>query len=114
MGVDVCVYRMRIGLFYQMKHLNGYSKINNFSMRTVSLVLLIVISTSLLLLSCGDIEANPGPKYQDNIIGRRRSCSACGRCSMNDKEASYFRFPINRFVVLLFCYVGKLINIIRL
>lgn len=59
MYVDICTYRMRIGLHYRC-HLKvkGLNYLSCFE----SLILL-----SLVLLQCGDIESNPGPTSSSSL-----------------------------------------------
>lgn len=75
MGVDVCTYRARIGAFFpgraiQCRHVDRY--LAAFGLTRVLCpspsALLLSMCLALLLLSAGDVEANPGPKIDDVLI----------------------------------------------
>ena len=65
MGIDVALYRARVGLF------NSYRLVSvstDFCLALYLLIILLLIAQCLLpllLLCCGDIEVNPGPKLGD-------------------------------------------------
>ena len=53
-GVDICTYRIRVGLHYRRHHkLKGVGSLNVFE---------YYIFFRMLLLRAGDIELNPGPR----------------------------------------------------
>lgn len=89
MGVDLALYRMRIGSFCPVTKRQEPSKpvlrlIKAGMCRLV--ITLFVVSTALAV--SGDIESNPGPN--------RRICAACGYKDV--KGLTYFSFPLNRLV----------------
>ena len=53
MVVELCIYRVRVGLFgpYQMKN-KGLRCLNYFE---------LLVWLAIVLLMCGDIQPNPGP-----------------------------------------------------
>ena len=59
MGVDLGVYRVRIGLFNSFK-LKTTTSLLAVRGDPISIFLILLLTTILLLLS-GDIEVNPGP-----------------------------------------------------
>lgn len=74
MGVDVCTYRARIGAFFPGRALGCHHVdcfYGAFGLTRVLCprpTLLLSMCLAMLLLSAGDIEANPGPKIDDVII----------------------------------------------
>jgi len=62
MGVDICTYRCRIGLFVMPK--KSRSIIFGIRRASVSVCLRLVTFLSLPVVACGDVELNPDPTGQ--------------------------------------------------
>lgn len=80
MGVDVCTYRARIGTFFPSRA-HGCRRVDCF-FEAFGLTrvlcpkpssLLLSMCLALLLLSAGDVEANPGPKI-DDVLALVKEC----------------------------------------
>lgn len=80
MGVDVCTYRARIGTFFPSRA-HGCRRVDCF-FKAFGLTwvlcpkpssLLLSMCLALLLLSAGDVEANPGPKI-DDVLALVKEC----------------------------------------
>lgn len=80
MGIDVCSYRARIGLFFACRMPKcffgsrfsaGSGLIRVLSPRPSTLLLSMCLA--LLLLCAGDVEANPGPKIED-VLSLLKKC----------------------------------------
>ena len=85
MGVDLATYRLRIGLFFCGFLTKCVTTIVK-SRRNINAFLLFGgIVISVILLSCGDIEVNPGPNK-----GKR--CAACGCYSLERTDVSFHTF----------------------
>ncbi len=77
MTVELCVYRMRIGLFVHLLGVTATIFVRNRSgsrgkMAVRRLAVAFLFVTTLLAL-CGDIETNPGP----SLHRKGRQCNAC-------------------------------------
>lgn len=91
MGVDLALYRLRIGSFCPaspsvMPSKPGLRLVKAGMCRIV--IALVLVATALAV--SGDIESNPGPGPSF------RTCAACGNRDVNG--LTYFSFPLNRLV----------------
>ena len=64
MGVDICVYRARIGTFLMPNKSRNRMSVLCVSKGAVSLCLRTLVALSLLLVVSGSVEVNPGPGTQ--------------------------------------------------
>ena len=61
MGVDIAVYRARIGTFLMPDKSKNRMAVLSVSKSSVSLCLRTLVALSLLLVVSGNVEVNPGP-----------------------------------------------------
>ena len=61
MGVDIGLYRARIGLFSMPDKSKNKMAVLCIARKSMTLCLRILVGMSLLLLASGDVEVNPGP-----------------------------------------------------
>ena len=61
MGVDIAVYRCKIGLFCMPVKVRTALRTLSLSKKTVSKILRLAIFLSVLVTLGGDVETNPGP-----------------------------------------------------
>ena len=66
MGIDVCQWRARIGLFTHPMSKVKCPAILSVRTNNLHLTMRLTLLFSVVLLLCGDIEANPGPRTQDS------------------------------------------------
>ena len=93
---ELCNYRLRIGYFIQYNRNKSKVKPRLLAIKVCRLKLCLIVTITFLniLVLCGDIEVNPGPKT------KRKICAVC-LLPQSDKEGvSYFSFPLHQNVFL--------------
>lgn len=93
MGVDLAVYRARIGLYCSVGQKRSVSVGHRTKQVLISHTAVAFLFVSLALLLCGDIESNPGPGPR-----KERQCVACYAKELETPNTRFFSFPMNRFV----------------
>ena len=65
MGVDLCTWRNHIGIFNSRKSAKSRccKMIDIPGFVTCNILISILTILSLFLIICGDVEVNPGPRY---------------------------------------------------
>ena len=65
MSIDIALYRARIGLFgrYRINKLKVSPLLFSHELEVLSFNIIVIML--LVLLRCGDIELNPGPKVSN-------------------------------------------------
>jgi hypothetical protein len=95
MGVELAVYRARIGTFSRpfcvSRHAfsSGVGLVKKCEMSQVAVAVLFI---SLAIGLCGDVESNPGPSHG-------RECAACYVVDHSAPGIRYFGFPKDRLVI---------------
>ena len=81
MGVDITVWRARIGCFIcrgkRIKRLKVIILTNGIK-KSISLILRVSTCMAVLILLCGDVETNPGPPKQDGTRNKSQNKGTSG------------------------------------
>ena len=89
MGVDITVWRARIGWFIcrsrRIKHFKVIT-LNNHTRKSMSLILRVITCMAVLILLCGDVETNPGPPKQDGTRNKSQYKRAAGTQDLGDQN----------------------------
>ena len=61
MGVDITIYRQKIGLFSMPRKCRSRLEVLRVPRTTVSTIIRLAVFLTILLTLSGDVETNPGP-----------------------------------------------------
>jgi hypothetical protein len=85
MGIELSLYRARIGMFNCRASKNNIAACFPKVLTSQVRLLFAFAMLSGLLLLCGDVKSNPGPGF--------KRCAVCGVIQKDAATISYFSYP---------------------
>ena len=93
MGVDISVYRLRIGTALMPNKSRSRMSVLCVSRNATSMCLRVLVAASLLLVVSGDIEVNPGPTQRQTVQNGQSSQVSTRQRTLSFAQATSATVP---------------------